>query len=159
MLPIGEGFDTLIQLQTASFMTRVCSSEPMTLIHDPHRALLAVSEAIVSQRDLSALVHELADRLRHVVRFDYLGLYLYQAEGNSLRLYVLEPSGSIMPSAFVSIPVEETPAGLVWQTQQPIVLSNLAEVASTLNCNGVNWGYFGRLRWVLGIAVVGGDDR
>jgi formate hydrogenlyase transcriptional activator len=32
-----------------------------------------------------------------------------------------------MPSAIVDIPVRKTPPGLVWQTQQPLILSNLAE--------------------------------
>jgi hypothetical protein len=41
---------------------------------DRYHALLAVSEAIVSHRDLSALFHELAGRFQQVVRFDYLGL-------------------------------------------------------------------------------------
>ena len=44
-----------------------------------YQALLAVSEAIVSHRDLSALFHELAGQLRRVVRFDYLGLTLHEA--------------------------------------------------------------------------------
>src|SRR5580693_7382338 len=94
-----------------------------TAAGDRYRALLAVSEAIVSHRDLSALFHELASRLQQVVRFDYLGLYLHQAAGNTLRLHVLEPSGPPMPSA---LPIGETPPGLVWQTQQPLILSNLA---------------------------------
>ena len=46
---------------------------PATASREPHRALLAVSEAIVSHRDLSALFHELASRLHEAVRFDYLG--------------------------------------------------------------------------------------
>jgi len=37
-----------------------------------YQALLAVSEAIGSHRDLSALFQELAGRLHQVVRFDYL---------------------------------------------------------------------------------------
>ena len=52
-----------------------------------YRALLAVSEAIVSHRDLSALFHELAGRLHQVVRFDYLGLALQF--GPTLRTLVL----------------------------------------------------------------------
>src|SRR5580704_9520718 len=95
-----------------------------TAVDDRYRALLAVSEAIVSHRDLSALFHELAGRLQQVVRFDFLGLYLHQAEGNILRLHVLEPP---VASVSVSLPLGETPAGLVWQTQQPFILSNLAE--------------------------------
>src|SRR2546421_4757951 len=96
----------------------------MTSIHDSHRALLAVSEAIVSPRELPALFHELAGRLLQVVRFDYLGVYLHQTEGNMLHLHVLEPT---VPSVLVSIPIEDTPAGLVWQTQRPFILSNLAQ--------------------------------
>src|ERR1700722_14888113 len=108
-------------------MTSLRSDGQATATDDRYRALLAVSEAIASHRDLSALFHELAGRLQQVVRFDYLGVYLHQAEGNTLRLHVLEPSGPTMPSALVSVPVGETPAGLVWQTQQPLILSSLAE--------------------------------
>jgi formate hydrogenlyase transcriptional activator len=90
-----------------------------------HRALLGVSEAIVSHRDLAALFHELAGRLQQVVRFDFLGVYLYEAANNTLRLHVLEPDEPTANRA--SLPLEETPAGFVWQTQQPLILSNLAE--------------------------------
>src|ERR1700756_1394864 len=55
-----------------------------------YRALLAVSEAIVSHRDLSALFHELAGRLHQVVRFDYLPLCLHEAISNTMRVHVLE---------------------------------------------------------------------
>ena len=50
-----------------------------TAAGDRYRALLAVSEAIVSHRDLAALFHELAGRLHQVVRFDYLALVLHEA--------------------------------------------------------------------------------
>jgi formate hydrogenlyase transcriptional activator len=94
---------------------------------DAHRALLAVSEAIASHRDLSALFHELAGRLQQVVRFDYLALLLHEAESNTLRLHVLEPSGPTLPPPPRSLPVGETPPGLVWQTQQPLIVSSVAE--------------------------------
>jgi transcriptional regulator with GAF, ATPase, and Fis domain len=48
-----------------------------------YRTLLAVSQAIVSQRDLRALLHELADRLHQVARFDYLSLVLHEAASTS----------------------------------------------------------------------------
>jgi formate hydrogenlyase transcriptional activator len=95
--------------------------------YDRYRALLAVSEAIVSHRDLSALFHQLAGRLQQVVRFDYLALLLHEAEGNTLRLHVLEPSGPNLPPPPRSFPVGETPPGLVWQTQQPLIVSSMAE--------------------------------
>src|SRR6516225_8471881 len=83
------------------------------------RALLAVAEAIVSHRDLATLFPELADRLRLVVRFDYLALVLHEAASNTLRLHVLEPPGPTLVSAPVSLPVGEVPPVLVWQTQHP----------------------------------------
>ena len=92
---------------------------------DRYRALLAVSEAIVLHRDLPALFHDLASRLRQVVRFDYLALLLHEAATNIMRLHVLEPPRPTPSSA--SFPVEEVPAGLVWQTQQPIIVANVAE--------------------------------
>src|ERR1700676_5304915 len=96
-------------------------------VDDRYRALLAVSEAIVSHRDLSALFHELAGRLQQVVRFNYLALLLHEAENNNLRLHVLEPSGPTLPLPPRSLPVGETPPGLVWQTQQPPIVSSMAD--------------------------------
>ena len=84
---------------------------------EPYRALLAVSEAIASHRDLPALFHELAGRLHHVVRFDYLALVLHEAATNTMRLHVLESSEPTVQPTIV-LPPEEDPAGLVWQTQQ-----------------------------------------
>ena len=63
-----------------------------TATGEPYRALLAVSEAIASHRDLPALFHELAGRLHQVVRFDYLALVLHEAATNTMRLHVLETS-------------------------------------------------------------------
>ena len=62
-----------------------------TATGDRYQALLAVSAAIVSHRDLSALFHDLAGRLQQVVRFDYLTLVLHEAATNTMRLHVLEP--------------------------------------------------------------------
>ena len=58
-------------------------------------------------------LEELAGRLHPVVRFDNLALLLHEAEGNTLRLHVLERLGPTLPSAPVSLPVGEVPAGLV----------------------------------------------
>jgi formate hydrogenlyase transcriptional activator len=92
-----------------------------------YRALLAVSEAIVSHRDVSALFHELADRLHQVVRFDYLGLQLHEAASNTVRTSVLEPPETIAPPAAGGIPMEDIPAGLVWQTQRPVIISRVSQ--------------------------------
>jgi formate hydrogenlyase transcriptional activator len=107
-------------------MAATHSDGQATPIGDQYRALLAVSEAIVAHRDLPELFHELAGLLQQVVRFDYLGLYLHEAAGDTLRLHVLEPAEPKQPSPGATIPVE-SPAGLVWRTQRPLIVSDVAE--------------------------------
>ena len=107
-------------------MTAAHGDGPATASGEPYRALLAVSEAIVSHRDLSALFHELAGRLHQVVRFDYLGLVLHEAASQTMRLHILE-AREPTPRPWVEFPVGELPEGLVWQTQQPLILADVAE--------------------------------
>jgi len=94
---------------------------------DQYRALLAVSEAIVAYRDLATLFHELADRLRQLVHFDFLSLKLHDAATNTMRLHVLETT--VANQLVIVLPVDDDPAGLVWQTQQPLVTSSVAELS------------------------------
>jgi formate hydrogenlyase transcriptional activator len=87
---------------------------------------LAVSEAIVSHRDLAELFHELAGRLQQVVRFDYLTLVMHEPATNTMRMYVLEPPEPTAPA--IVLPPEDDPAGFVWQTQEPLITSSVAEL-------------------------------
>ena len=89
--------------------------------------LLAVSEAIVSHRDLATLFHDLAGRLHLIVRFDYLACVLHDATSNMMCLHVLETAEPIPSSAPGPFSVDDDPAGIVWQTQQSLIVSNVAE--------------------------------
>jgi formate hydrogenlyase transcriptional activator len=97
---------------------------------EPNRALLEVSEAIAALRELPALFHELAQRLPRVLSFDFLALVLHEPGRNVMRLHLLEsraPSlapGSELPG---ELPVEQSPGGLVWETQQPLVIPDVEE--------------------------------
>jgi formate hydrogenlyase transcriptional activator len=77
---------------------------------------------------LPALFHELAGRLHQVVHFDYLVLLLHDAASNTMRLHMLEGSEPTPLPPAQAFPVEDAPAGLVWQTQQPLVTSNVDEL-------------------------------
>jgi formate hydrogenlyase transcriptional activator len=90
-------------------------------------ALLEVSEAIAQQRDLAALFHDLAGRLHSVVDFDFLTLVLHDASRNVMRLHVLETRLPSDKPTGAESPVEGNPAGWVWQTQQPFVVSDTEE--------------------------------
>jgi formate hydrogenlyase transcriptional activator len=92
-----------------------------------YRTLLAVGEAIVAHRDLPGLFHELAGRLQQVVRFDWLVLVLHDAANNTMRRHVVEAAQPLGAQAPGALNVGESPAGWVWQTQRPLLVSDLAQ--------------------------------
>jgi formate hydrogenlyase transcriptional activator len=110
-------------------MSNLVTNAPTLASCQQYQALLAVTEAIVAHRDLNALIHDLAGRLREVVRFDALCLIRHDAENNLMHRHVFdftEPLPAEAPAAFT---VEDDPGGQVLQTQQPLIFSTLAEAA------------------------------
>jgi formate hydrogenlyase transcriptional activator len=89
-----------------------------------YRALLDVAESISRNRDLPALFEDLAQHLHGVVLFDYLNLVLHVPERNTMRLRVLT-STRAADSSIWETPVDETPSGLVWQTQHPLTIDDI----------------------------------
>src|SRR5512134_3654570 len=104
-------------------MSSAPQDEQITATRDQFRALFAVSDAIASQRDLPALFHELAGRLGRVVGFDALSLVLHDAATNTMRLHVLEAGELVESPLEIVLSPDDDPAGLVWQTQQPLITS------------------------------------
>jgi len=88
-------------------------------------ALLEVSEIIALHRDLKTLFHELAIRLHSVVDSDFLTLVLHDAAKNVMRLHVLETRKEIDKTLGMEHPVEGSPSGWVWQTQQPFIVEDV----------------------------------
>src|SRR6476619_4528524 len=109
-------------------MSDLAPDGPELAARQQYRTLLAVSQAIVSHHDLETLFHELGGRLHQVVRFDYLALVLHEAAPNAMRLHVLEAVEPVPPGTVIVLPPEEDPAGLVWQTQQPLIMSSEDEL-------------------------------
>src|SRR3989442_710595 len=96
------------------------SVSPCETLAEQYQALLEVSEAIAVHRDLSELFRDLANRLHRVVNFEHMRLLLYDPERHTMRLHVLEtPQASELPPCS-ELPVDESPGGLGWQSQQPL---------------------------------------
>ena len=92
-----------------------------------YRALLQVSEAIASHPDLPSLVQDLARLLPLVVPVNFVGLSLHDPQRNVMRLHVLRAN---VPADIIGgqeTTPADTPVGLVWETQQPLLINNLAE--------------------------------
>src|SRR5438552_1892843 len=116
---------------------------PEASAEERYRALLEVSEAIASHRDLAALMHDLAGRLHPLVHFDYLNLLLYDPVRRSMRLHVLESSEPTEFPPGQEFSVEESPAGWVFENQRPLIVPNIdhenrfPKVTAILRENGV----------------------
>ncbi len=95
---------------------------------DQYRTLFAVSDAIALYRDLPALFRELANRLARVVRCDALSLVLHDSSTDTMRRHILEASDLISPPPF-NLRLEDDPAGMVWQTQQPFITATFDELS------------------------------
>ncbi len=108
------------------------------------RLLLEVSESIASHRELDELFHDLAQRLPQIVPFDYINVVLHDPERDVMRLCFLVASqpGTISPG--LELPIEESPGGWVWKTQEPLTVNDVRQerrftrLLSMLRDNGVN---------------------
>jgi formate hydrogenlyase transcriptional activator len=122
---------TILNGSESAYILETVKDDPigghqMDLLHSQYRALLDVAEAIATHRDLDELFRDLAPRLHSVVQFDFSTVILYDAAQKVLKSHVLE-----MPDAEYACPPGdcpmETPAGWVWQTQKPWVVSRLSD--------------------------------
>ena len=92
---------------------------------DRYRALLQVSESIASHRDLPELFRSLAALLHQLVTFDFICLTLPDLAHGAVRLHVLESSLPTRIQPGLEIPMAENVRQLVWENQQPLVISHL----------------------------------
>jgi formate hydrogenlyase transcriptional activator len=90
-----------------------------------YRALLQVSESIATNRDLPDLFRSLAALLHRLVPFDFICLTLPDPARDVVRLHVLESSLPTRIQAGLEIPMAENIRQLVWENQQPLVISHL----------------------------------
>ncbi|MEI8015514.1 MAG: sigma 54-interacting transcriptional regulator [Nitrospira sp.] len=102
-------------------------TSPCETLAERYQSLLEVAEAISVHRDLHELFRDLAQRLPRVVHVNFVALSLHDPVRNTMRLHAIQAN---VPADLVGGhegPVEESPAGLVWQTQEPIIVPDLAE--------------------------------
>jgi formate hydrogenlyase transcriptional activator len=113
--------------QVAVAVDNVLHHQDLTRDRDRLRLLLEVSESIASHRDLEDLFRDLAQRLPHVVPFDYINVVLHEAGREVMRLWLLVTSKPSTISPGLELPVGESPGGLVWKTQQPLTVNDVTQ--------------------------------
>ncbi|MGE0474826.1 MAG: sigma 54-interacting transcriptional regulator [Nitrospirales bacterium] len=90
-----------------------------------YKALLDVSESIVTHRDLADLLHELSQQLPRIVPFNFLGLVLYLPERHLMQDHVIQSNVPADIQGGKTFALDAHPAGLVWETQQPLIIPDL----------------------------------
>jgi formate hydrogenlyase transcriptional activator len=103
----------------------VAAAATLTQERDRLRLLLEVSESIASYRDLHELFEVLRQRLPRVVPFDFLNLVLHDPVKDVMRLEILATEQPTTIQLGFELPIDQSPAGLVMRTQQPVLLSDL----------------------------------
>ena len=112
--------------QVAVAVDNVLHHEDLSHDRDRLRLLLEVSESIASHRDLDELLHDLSQRLPPIVPFDYINVVLHDSAREVMRLHILAAPASSTIRPGLELPVDESPGGLVWKTQQPLMVEDVA---------------------------------
>ena len=129
-----------------------------------YEALFSLAQSLSGHTDLDSLCRGLLSSLRRVLPFEYMGLVLHEAEGDLMRLYALSISSSEVEQG-MAVPVEGSGVGLVFSTQQPLVIPNLREERRWPEMCGRNETPVGTLVMVplsngprrLGVILVGAE--
>ena len=96
------------------------------LLYGRYQALLEISEAIASHRELDRLFRDLAPRLHRVVEFDFANLILYEPSQKSMRSHVLETPETAYACPPGDCPME-TVGGWVRESQNSWIVSDVAQ--------------------------------
>jgi len=129
--------------QVAVAVDNVLHHQDLALERDRLRSLLEVSESIASHRDLEELFRDLARNLPQVVPFDYINAVLHDAGRNVMRLWLLVTAQPSTINPGLEIPTDESPGGLVWKTQQSLIVNDVTQerrfpaLMELLRANGV----------------------
>src|SRR5438445_726935 len=92
---------------------------------DLNRTLLDVSRSTAAHRDLPSLLRDLRRVLRGVARFDRLALVLHDPARDVMCLHTIAAAHPALRTT-VELPPPESPSGVAWQTQRPVVVSSVA---------------------------------
>ena len=97
--------------------------------HTRYEALRQASDVIASQADLNGVLENLARFLASVVKFEFLGVVLHDAQRHVFRLHALE--GSVSPKSQVGteIPESESSVRVILEDQKPIIINDTEKEA------------------------------
>jgi len=120
--------------------------DPPTL--QRYKSLLEALESLTRHDNLTNLFHELAQRLRKVVEFDFIAVQLHDPEEDVMRLNVLESDQPMNIGTGPALAPSDSPGGWVWLSQEPLIISDydretrFPQLTSTWHSYGMKSGYY-----------------
>jgi formate hydrogenlyase transcriptional activator len=88
-----------------------------------YETLLQMADILVRHRSLTDSFHNVSERLHAVATFDLIVFTFHDPTTNSMRICF---SKGVENLTTRELPVDETPSGWVWQTQQPLAIPDLS---------------------------------
>jgi formate hydrogenlyase transcriptional activator len=132
-------------------------SASIALLSDPIRArydtLLEISESIVSHRQLSSLFADLYRCLKPLIAFDFIALCLYDEERQVTRLHELVADQPVDCPPPRDWRLDETPAGIVLETQRSHYMPDLKRDSRFLEFNAMLLGHGVRTHCVMPLST------
>ena len=89
---------------------------------DDHK-LLKMVDLVVHHRNLPELFVAMAGQLSNVAEDEIINFSLHDPRRNVMRLHVLEGDDLARPP--IEVPVADSPSGIAWQSQQPLVVPDV----------------------------------
>ncbi len=93
---------------------------------DIYEAVVVLTRSLAGRTDLRSLLSGVSESLCRIVNFDHVGLILHDRDENVMQGYILNALGNPVITD-LRLPVEDDPAGWVWQNQQPLVIKLKSE--------------------------------
>ena len=98
--------------------------QPTASTTDIYEAVMALSRLLAGRVDLQDLLTGVGESLGTIIKYDHLGLVLHDPHGNAMQGHILNAPGNPIITS-LRLPVDDDPAGWVWQNQQPLVIPHL----------------------------------
>src|SRR5207302_885883 len=116
-------FLSLVAGQIALAIDDALNFEASRTAQEQLKLLLDLTNSVVSTLDLRELLRNMSGNLRRVMRCDFVGVGLPDAESSRhLRLYALDfPDSRGFMREEILIPIEGTPPGMAFKTGEPFV--------------------------------------
>ena len=96
---------------------------------DQLRALIEVSEAVATHRDLTTLFRDLAKRLPGIVPFEFIALFLHDPDKQVMRVHMLGTADADSIPPGLEVPVAASFSGTVFTTQRAVTVHSQDDAA------------------------------